>query len=372
MPAFKNVIEPAAIVLQFTISSLVNRRREQLNISAEASRNVSPDSTRSSSPELHRSTWLPDNTIFRESHVSRFLAKFPFLIEIWYWNVAQVYQLARAYSARLIHHSTYAQELAKDHAWFILRFERRLGFAIELPLQRFVLSRVPWLVPILATVYYSHIVLGVAFIVYTYTYYPQRLFTRIRRTIAMNNLIAFIVLTLWRCTPPRLMPAELGFVDVLHPHSPILVTNPASAETGSFSWSHNKFQLSIAAMPSLHFGTSLFISLCLARFSPHRLVRVLAPLWPTVMMLTILVTANHWILDAVVGALVPFLGWRWNWLFACQPFTALEEWGFWLCRTEKPFVRQNACLVGAEWLDGEQRMKDEGRMKVGWRNRCRR
>lgn len=154
---------------------------------------------------------------------------------------------------------------------------------------------------VLAQVYYSHISLGIVFIIYIYTVLPPPTFQRIRRTIAVDNAIAFIIITLWRCMPPRMLPEEYGFVDVLH----------GGAKGGS-AWTHNKFQLTIAAMPSLHFGTAAFIAWTLTRFSPHRWLRVVAPLWPTMMLLTILATANHFILDAMVGSLVPVLGWRFN------------------------------------------------------------
>jgi membrane-associated phospholipid phosphatase len=95
-----------------------------------------------------------------------------------------------------------------------------------------------------------------------------------------------------------------------------------------------RFQLIYAAMPSLHFGNSLLLGTTLLLFSPHRLLRTLAPLWPAAMLLTIVVTANHYILDAVVGACIIGLAWRLNRvLLALRP---LEEWGFWLCRADKP------------------------------------
>jgi hypothetical protein len=159
----------------------------------------------------------------------------------------------------------------------------------------------PWLMPLLANIYYSHISLGICFLVYIYTFLPPSTFQRIRRTIATDNAIAFVIVTLWRCSPPRLLPQEYGFVDVLH---------GKSANGGA--WNNNRFQLTIAAMPSLHFGTALFFCVCMVRFSPHKFLRILAPLWPTAMLITIVATANHFLMDAMIGAMVPFLGWRIN------------------------------------------------------------
>lgn len=190
---------------------------------------------------------------------------------------------------------------AQSHALKLLRFESILGINIEQSFQHYILTQHPWLMPILAKVYYSHISIGVCFLVYTYTYLPPSVFQRIRRTIAVDNYIALIVVTMYRCYPPRMLPEEYGFIDVLH----------KDAASGN-AWTHNRFQLTIAAMPSLHFGTALFFAVCLCTFSPHRAVRTIAPLWPTAMLITIVATANHFLMDAAVGALVPFIGWRIN------------------------------------------------------------
>ncbi|EKG21280.1 integral membrane protein [Macrophomina phaseolina MS6] len=323
MGAFKNLIEPGSIVLGFTAGTLINRRRAIRESERElhapllsAPRGASPSPT----PQFY-----PDNTRFRNNLISRFLAKFPFLLEIWYWNLTYwVYQLARALTATIIRGNEAIFARAQAHAISILSFETRLHIAIELPIQKYILNHQPWLMTIFAKIYYSHIFVGVVFLVYIYTYLPTATFRKIRRTIAANNAIAFIVLSIYRCMPPRMLPPEYGFVDVLHSS----VTNPGSA------WTHNRFQLTIAAMPSLHFGTSLFLAVCLLRFSPHRMLRVVALLWPLAMLLTILATANHFVCDALVGSMVPVVGWRVNrWICVLEP---LEQWGFWVCRTEKP------------------------------------
>lgn len=120
----------------------------------------------------------------------------------------------------------------------------------------------------------------------------------------MENVLAFIIVTTWRCSPPRLLPPSYGFVDVLHGKHPQLGGGHDTP------WTNNRFQLTIAAMPSLHFGTALFFAVCLWRFAPHRVVRWAAVVWPVAMLVTNVATANHFLMDALVGALVPALGWR--------------------------------------------------------------
>jgi hypothetical protein len=155
-------------------------------------------------------------------------------------------------------------------------------------------------------------------------YFPRLKYQKVRRTIAINNFLAFAVLTTYRCTPPRLMPESYGFVDVLHPVD----------EGGPNFWASNPFQLTLAAMPSLHFGTSLLIGISLALYGNHWPIRIVAPLYPVVMFLVVLGTANHWVLGCVVGVLVVGLGWKVNWvLLGLRP---IEEWVFWLCRVQKP------------------------------------
>jgi hypothetical protein len=52
------------------------------------------------------------------------------------------------------------------------------------------------------------------------------------------------------------------------------------------------------------------------------------------MLVTILATANHYLLDALAGACVVGLAWRFNRIMLA--LRLLEEWGFWLCRAHKP------------------------------------
>ncbi|KAI1054275.1 hypothetical protein LB506_010439 [Fusarium annulatum] len=305
--ASKNVVEPVFIVLAFTIGCLINRRRDT-QITYNESLDDVEDQRYVDSPPL-KPTLLQhiERPVRRAPNfffvlLSRFFNAFPFLIEIWYWNLTYwIYQGLRAVSARAIAGNEPIFTRARDHAIQILTLESFFGLDIEQYFQSYIMNQQPWLMPILAKIYYSHISIGILFLIYIYTYLPPPTFQRIRRTIAVDNAIAFVIVTLWRCSPPRLLPQQYGFVDVLH-----------SKAGGANVWNNNRFQLTIAAMPSLHFGTSLFFAVCMCRFSPHRFMRILAPVWPTAMLITIVATANHFLTDAFIGALVPLLGWRIN------------------------------------------------------------
>jgi hypothetical protein len=341
------VLMIAVIILTLTFGTLINHRPFQSSTTNERSP-LLPSSTavetKDTPPDAR---WInaikPDNSRFRKNLTSRFLAAFPFLVEIGYWNLTYwIYQLARAVSAVKIRDKISIHDESEGHAINILSFEQDYHFSIELSLQRWITEHTPWLFQILAAIYYSHIIVSVSFLVYAYTFFPRRVFQPIRRVMATCNLVAFAILTTYRVMPPRLLPDSYGFVDVLHPE------NGDSAP----SWTNNKFQLTIAAMPSLHFGIAALVAWCLAHWAPHRGVRIFALFWPAAMLLTILATANHFLLDAFVGALVPVVSWFINdaWL-VLRP---LEEWLYWVCRTEKPLDADQDPL----WIAGAKKNVD--------------
>ncbi|KAF7712212.1 Uncharacterized protein PECH_003955 [Penicillium ucsense] len=299
MGSMKNILEPLAIASLLTLGAWINRTvRHPSDVD-------DPSRTPLFRDDPREGRWDPGDVSTEEvaSKVhdrrskpnipSRVLRKFPFILEIWYWLLIYwVYQGARAVSARLIagNDATFAN--AERHAIQLLHLEHILNIDIELSIQQAILTKAPRVMDFLAIIYYSHIIVGVAFYVYSYTTLPRRRYEAIRRSLALMNIFAFCIVTLWRCAPPRLLPKEYGFEDVLH------------KSTAGSAWTHNKFQLTIAAMPSLHFGVSVFIASCLVAFGPHTVLRSVAPMWPIMMGLTVVATANHFVLDMVVGVAV--------------------------------------------------------------------
>jgi membrane-associated phospholipid phosphatase len=63
-----------------------------------------------------------------------------------------------------------------------------------------------------------------------------------------------------------------------------------------------------AAMPSLHVGWDLLVGLTVAAVAAHRWLRVLGRLLPLLMVLAVVVTGNHYLLDVLAGALLALLG----------------------------------------------------------------
>lgn len=276
---------------------------------------------------------VPDNRPFRHNFLSKLLARFPFAMEIFYWGLTYwAYQILRAVSALHINANPQRKAtvtaLAQSHASQILALEESLGIAVELHFQRYILRFRPLVMSLLSSVYLAHISVGIAFLAYGFTYFPRARYEALRRAIALDNLLAFPLLSMWRCAPPHLMPHRLGFLDVLH-------APPGSGMASATSaWANNRFQLTLAAMPSLQFGTAVLLGMSVALWGRHAWLRVLAPLYPVIMALAVVATANHWVLDCVAGVCVVAAGLYFNrTLLLLRPF---EEWLFWLCRAERP------------------------------------
>ena len=64
----------------------------------------------------------------------------------------------------------------------------------------------------------------------------------------------------------------------------------------------------VAAVPSLHAAYALGVGIGIIRFAHSHLARLAGALYPPLVVLTIVVTGNHFLLDAVAGMLVLALG----------------------------------------------------------------
>ncbi|PHH80923.1 hypothetical protein CDD80_5843 [Ophiocordyceps camponoti-rufipedis] len=309
----------------------------------------------------------PNTAVFANRGLSRLLRKFPFLVEAWYWALIYwVYQVARAVTALTLVEGTV--DVARKHALQVIHLEQQLGILLEPQVQRFFLSH-PLLLHWTNRVYsFIHIPGTIFFLVSLFylTTTTRRaspaLYEARRRSMAMCNLVAFVVFTVWPCMPPRLLSdagyrgedaAEAkgyGFVDTVH-----------SKAGESSVWTTNRFCNQYAAMPSLHFGYSLLIGLTIAtlplpslRWTSWKRLAIVAVgiAYPTLILTAIVATANHFILDAVAGALVCAFAWRTNDLLL--NLLVLEDYFLCLLRIHKP--GNDEVLVGP---DTRRLLKDE-------------
>ncbi|KAJ5191422.1 uncharacterized protein N7498_010407 [Penicillium cinerascens] len=244
-----------AVVAIFSIGTWINRRGKSYQMGNSRTRLLKNDDSESEEyvAENEHGAVKTHHTKPRQTIHFRLLRQFPFPLEIIYWLL--VYWKAEHLAIKL------------------LSVERLLHIDIELSIQQFMLNKIPRLMDQLARVYYSHIVVGVMFYLYCYSFMVRSQYKEIPRTPALENIIAFVVLSLWKCAPLRLLPKEYGLIEVLH------------KDNSGSTWTHNKFQLTITTMASLQFGDSVVIAFCVFKHSPHPhvLLRVVVLLWPMVM-----------------------------------------------------------------------------------------
>jgi hypothetical protein len=115
----------------------------------------------------------------------------------------------------------------------------------------------------------------------------------IRNMFMVAMGIALAVYALYPVAPPRLVP-ELGFGD---PVAEVTGVTAAGAGTGVL---YNPF----AAVPSMHVAFALMVAVPMAGLVRANWVRRLWLAYPALVTAVVVVTANHWWLDAVLGALV--------------------------------------------------------------------
>ena len=188
---------------------------------------------------------------------------------------------------------------AVGNAIGLIAIERSLGMFWENEMQQWVLAS-PLLVDFLNGAYFwGHMpVIGItAIVLFTRSRVVYR-FTR--NTFVISASIALIFYAFLPVAPPRLLP-EYGFVDTL-----ALYGNASyqAQELGPFV---NPY----AAVPSLHFGWAILLSVGLWRARPRSynkpLFLSMVILLPTIQFFSVILTANHFILDLVVGAGVAML-----------------------------------------------------------------
>ncbi|WP_329299406.1 phosphatase PAP2 family protein [Streptomyces sp. NBC_00659] len=119
-----------------------------------------------------------------------------------------------------------------------------------------------------------------------------------RSALGFATLLALVGFWLYPLAPPRLMPG-LGVIDTVHG-----VQDFSKPDYGTLTELTNQY----AAMPSLHFGWSLWCGVVIAVLAPRWWMKALGLLHPLLTLSSIVATGNHWVLDAGGGAAVVATG----------------------------------------------------------------
>ncbi|HEX2575852.1 MAG TPA: phosphatase PAP2 family protein [Aquihabitans sp.] len=209
-----------------------------------------------------------------------------------------------------------SRDIAFRHARGVIEVERALGLWFEPQLQDWYLS-LPgdgfirgW------NIFYgtAHFFVTIGLLVAVFIWAPDR-YRFLRTMLAGTTALALIGFATYTLMPPRLLDANneygacrglaegchgYGIVDTIEVWGGIWKFG-----SGGMASVSNQY----AAMPSLHFGWSTWCAIALIVVIGRGRLRWLAFLYPTITLFCILVTGNHFWLDAVFGALVLGGGW---------------------------------------------------------------
>jgi membrane-associated phospholipid phosphatase len=177
---------------------------------------------------------------------------------------------------------------ALSNADWVISLERHAHVGIEGSVQRALhVQPASWL---LSNVYLAaQLVVPALALLYTYRH-ARPIYIELRNTIIAVWLIAIPVFALFPVAPPRM--AGIGLGEAASHGSAIGLTGHSTI-----------FYNPYAAVPSLHVGVALAVSLALAAAARRRWVKALALLWAPLVTLAVIATGNHYVFDVVTGAL---------------------------------------------------------------------
>ncbi|MFJ7147943.1 bifunctional glycosyltransferase 87/phosphatase PAP2 family protein [Streptomyces sp. NPDC100445] len=193
---------------------------------------------------------------------------------------------------------------AEHHGRLVLDAERFLHIDIEHAVNHAVV-RIGWLRGFFDHYYESfHFVVPLTVLAVLYWRRPAD-YRWARASLGFATFLALVGFWLFPLAPPRLMP-DLGIIDTVHG-----VQDFSKPDYGTLTALTNQY----AAMPSLHFGWSLWCGIVIAVIAPKWWMKALGLLHPLFTVSAIVATGNHWVLDAVGGAAVVGAGFALSYAF---------------------------------------------------------
>jgi hypothetical protein len=228
-------------------------------------------------PSLPRPRDLPRLLVFGAGQIVLFLILF------------QLYKVVRRTFI------TRAESVAFDNAEQILDIQGALGANFELDLQRWVLDRGD-LILVFNYFYAWFMWVFYAAAMILLFFAPQR-YLYLRRVFFLSMLLALPWYIIYPLAPPRFMqPYGWDFVDTILTYGPNYFSEEGLVTANRF-----------AAMPSMHVGWTTIGAMMLWVAFPGRyraVGRVLAVLLVAMITFTVMVTGNHYWLDAVGGWII--------------------------------------------------------------------
>ncbi len=182
------------------------------------------------------------------------------------------------------------EQEAIDHARSLRHLEASLHLPSEAGLQAHLLTGD---LARFFDVYYVtvHWPIMVAFLAWGYFRRPRQEYLWARNLLIIQTGLGLAIHLTYPLAPPRMFP-QWGFVDTMNVFGPSAYGHAGSAVSNQY-----------AAMPSLHLGWAVLIAVVVARTGP-RWLAVLTGLHAFITLAVVILTANHWWLDCIVGELL--------------------------------------------------------------------
>ncbi len=238
------------------------------------------------STEVRRRTRFPGGRVLRDGSVL-----------YWWAEVLAILGFYLVYSAIRNAHGANPPH-AFQHADQVMALERHLWLLHESTIQDWALHLRPLIIS--ANYFYGsfHFIVTIFAGVFLFTRWSDD-YPRFRNALGITTALALIGFTFYPLAPPRMFPS-MGFVDTL-------LKDPTfwSFDSGAMKNVSNQF----AAMPSVHIAWATWCAFALAPRLKNRVWSTLAACYPVMTFVVIVITANHWILDAVGGLVIFTLGW---------------------------------------------------------------
>jgi hypothetical protein len=228
----------------------------------------------------------------------------------WWVEILAILVFYVVYSA--IRNSNGSHPLHAFHdAQHIISLEHHLGIFHEATIQGWALNFRPLIIA--ANYMYGslHFIVTIWVAVWLFRSYSND-YPRYRNTLAITTFLALIGFTFFPLMPPRLLATDpyflkhhlqglhLGFVDTLDKYP-----TPWSFDSGPAKRVSNQY----AAMPSVHIAWATWCALAMVPRMKTRGRKLLAASYPFVTLVVIVITANHYVIDAVGGLVILAAGW---------------------------------------------------------------
>ncbi len=191
---------------------------------------------------------------------------------------------------------------AVENAFKVVDFELSAGFLWELNWQSWAVGSAKAVVIFLNWTYIVTFWPIIAVTGVTLYVCDRSKYTYYRNVLLLSFVLALILYSAFPLAPPRYL-VEYGFVDTIQKFGP----------TWYGSRDMQVFYNAFAAMPSLHFAWTILFGVLFLR-SKYIWIKPLGIIYPSMTFFAITITGNHYIVDALGGALVIIASFAVYWL----------------------------------------------------------